>query len=171
MRYQKLLTNLRHSTLLKYGVIGGTSASFDFVVFLFLFNLVSINPVGANVLSTTCGIVLSFYLNAYLNFKRKDKLWKRFVLFFMVGMFGLILGSVLVYIIHNKLGIDANIAKIISIPIVVLLQYVFNKRFSFSANPDADLKNIGKWLRRYWIGLIILVVVLGILLFGVILNV
>jgi putative flippase GtrA len=157
VKYQKLFTILRHSTLLRYGVIGGTSASFDFVIFAFLFNVVGINPIIANVFSTACGIVLSFYLNAYFNFKRKDKLWKRFALFFTVGMFGLILGSVLVYIIHDRLGVDANIAKIISIPIVVLLQYIFNKKFSFSANPDTDFRTIGKWFKRHWIDVVVII--------------
>jgi putative flippase GtrA len=77
------------------------------------------------------GIINNFLLNSYLNFRKSDGLLRRFVRFYTVGLLGLGLVAVLLVVFHSWLGVDANIVKVASLPIVAVLQFLVNKRWSF----------------------------------------
>ncbi len=49
-----------------------------------------------------------------------------------VGLLGIGLVAVLLLVFHSWLGVDANIVKIASMPVVAVLQFFLNKRWSFS---------------------------------------
>lgn len=144
------------SRLIRYGVFGGMSALLDFLTFAFLFNVLHINPLVATAISTSLGIANSFILNARYNFRVHDKLLKRFALFYFVGLAGLLFSVVIIYVLHARIGIDANLAKIISIPIVVLIQYALNSRYSLGENPDKELRDILGTVNRHKYELLII---------------
>jgi putative flippase GtrA len=85
----------------------------------------------ANGISVTIGITTSFILNMSFNFRVKDRLLKRFLLFISVGFGGLILSSALLFYFIDVLFFEKIIAKLISIGIVVTIQYFLNKHFTF----------------------------------------
>jgi putative flippase GtrA len=55
----------------------------------------------------------------------------RFSSFAAVAGIGLFLGSSLIYLLHDELGINGNLAKISVMPFVVVMQYLLNKHVSF----------------------------------------
>lgn len=87
-------------------------------------------------MSTICGIVTSFILNRNYNFKVKDKIKRRFSIFLAVGLCGLFLSNVILYVFIDVLGIDKFISKITSIILVVFFQFMINKYFTFSSPKD-----------------------------------
>lgn len=159
----------KHRELILYGIIGVTGATLDFLVFLFLYNLLGLHPSIATALSVTTGIVNNFFLNAFFNFKKKDHLARRFFTFFTIGLFGLVLSVLLLYVLHDIVRMDANIAKIVSIPLVVILQYFFNKKYSFGASDMSAKQAIEGFLsvffQHYQRNLFIVVAALS-LIFG-----
>ncbi|MDQ0763447.1 GtrA family protein [Streptomyces canus] len=118
--------------LLRYTLIGGSGVAVDLVVFLLLHNLTGVNEQFANALSTTLGIVNNFALNARFTFERRDRLVVRFLRFYAVGLTGIALTNLLFLAFTDGLGIDANLVKAGSLPLVLALQFVLNRKWSFA---------------------------------------
>lgn len=121
----------RFRNLILYGIIGALSASFDFLLFYFLTTTLNVYYLFANVFSVTCGICLSFFLNREYNFKVKNKFIKRLTIFFSIGFFGLIISSGLLYTFVVFLQFEKVLSKLLSIILVVLMQFLLNKFITF----------------------------------------
>ncbi len=125
----------QHSTLrqlLSYTLIGGSGVALDFVVFLLLHNLAGMDEQLANALSTSLGIANNFVLNALFTFERRDRTLVRFLRFYAVGLTGIVLTNLLFLVFTDGLGIDANLVKAGSLPLVLALQFVLNRKWSFA---------------------------------------
>ena len=118
--------------LVRYALIGGSGVALDLVVFLLLHNLTGMNEQLANALSTTLGIASNFALNARFTFERRDRLVVRFLRFYAVGLTGIALTNLLFLAFTDGLGIDANLVKAGSLPLVLALQFVLNRKWSFA---------------------------------------
>ncbi|MBV7699075.1 GtrA family protein [Streptomyces sp. TRM70350] len=118
--------------LVRYTLIGGSGVALDLVVFLLMHNVVGLDEQFANVISTTLGITNNFVLNARFTFERRDRLFVRFLRFYAVGLTGIALTNLLFLAFTDGLGIDANIVKAGSMPLVLALQFVLNRKWSFA---------------------------------------
>ncbi|MBW8701328.1 hypothetical protein MBT84_17115 [Streptomyces sp. MBT84] len=118
--------------LVRYTVIGGSGVALDMAVFLLLHNWAGMNEQIANVLSTTLAITNNFILNALFTFERRDRLVVRFLRFYAVGLTGIVLTDLLFLVFTDALGIDANYVKAGSLPLVLALQFVLNRKWSFA---------------------------------------
>jgi len=132
---------LKHRSFILYALIGLSGVTLDFAVFALLFNVFGVNAVLASAISVVCGITNNFTWNALYNFKKRDHLAIRYLLFLGVGMFGLVF-SIVIIALGNVVGINPNISKLISIPFVVVLQYFLNKHISFQASPETLIARI-----------------------------
>ena len=121
----------RYPRFRNYLLIGASAAAVDLAAFLILFNLLAFSAVGANLLSVSIATVESYTLNALFNFKTRDRVLLRFTSFAVVAILGMVLGTSLIYLMHDVLGIDGNLAKILVMPLVVVVQYLLNKHISF----------------------------------------
>ena len=117
--------------LILYGIIGTLSAGIDFLVFYTLTTVWGFFYLTANIFSVSIGITISFILNRNYNFKVKDNISKRFVLFISVGLSGLLLSSALLYIFIDIFTLNKIISKILSIFLVVLMQFLLNTYITF----------------------------------------
>jgi putative flippase GtrA len=131
----------KHPQLILYGLIGISGAILDFVVYIILYKYIGINPVIASFLSVTVGITNNFILNSRHNFKVKDKLLYRFANFYTIGLMGAVLSSFLILILFDGFKLNALLAKLLTIPPVVLLQYFLNKKYSFHKLDKKEFQN------------------------------
>lgn len=122
---------LEHKEFLLYAIIGVTGVAIDFIIFYLLYNKLNADVVIANIISVSAGITNNFILNTFFNFKKKDRIGTRFFSFFTVGIAGLLLSNLIIFIFHSKAGLDATLVKFISIPPVVVFQFILNKKISF----------------------------------------
>lgn len=114
-----------------YAVIGCSGVLLDLVLFLVLYNILGIHELVATAISTTSGIVNNFLLNSWFNFRRRDEMLRRFLRFYTVGLAGIALTAALLAGFSTGLGVDPNVVKILALPLVVILQFTLNKRWSF----------------------------------------
>ncbi len=121
-----------HRNIINYGVIGVSAMAVDVACFLLFYNVFQMLPVFATVMSVTIAMVFGFTLNAYYNFKTKDQISSRFLSYAFVSMLGMIASALIIEILVNY-SVDPNIAKMVSLPPIVVLQYIFNKTFAFKA--------------------------------------
>jgi len=115
--------------LILYGIIGGFCALLDFVIYNLLGMVMPY--LWANVISVHCGIFTSFFLNRQYNFKVKDKTSQRFRIFYLVGLLGLGVSELLIYILSARMGMEYRLSKIITIFVAALIQFVLNKFITF----------------------------------------
>lgn len=124
----------RHSTfrnLILYGIIGGFCAALDFGVYTALCYFDIMPYLWANVISIHVGIFMSFILNRSFNFKVKDKTTQRFLSFYAVGLTGLGISELMLYLMVTLGGMNELLCKLISIVVVALIQFVLNKYITF----------------------------------------
>lgn len=117
--------------LILYGIIGTCTATLDFLIFTGLTRYTDIYYLVANVISCSTGLLCSFLLNRKYNFKVTDHTLRRMVIFFSVGIFGLFLSSVILHFCIDNLQLGELVSKLISIAIVVIIQFILNKYVSF----------------------------------------
>ena len=121
----------RHRSFVLYQLIGASGALLDLLLFLALYNAAGVHEQVATAISTSVGIANNFLLNSYLNFRVRDGMLRRFLRFYAVGLVGIGLVAVLLLVFHTWLGVDANVVKVVSLPVVAVLQFLLNKRWSF----------------------------------------
>ncbi|KEI43534.1 GtrA family protein [Saccharopolyspora rectivirgula] len=117
--------------LVLYALIGASGVLLDYALFLLLFNVAGWHEQVANAVSTTAGITNNFLLNAFFNFRKHDRILLRALRFYTVGAAGIGLTFLLLEVFSGWLGINANLVKALSLPVVLLFQYTVNKKWSF----------------------------------------
>lgn len=122
----------RHRELILYAVIGATGALLDFFVYLLLVGQLGIDPVMATMLSVSVGIINNFVLNAFLNFRVRTRLWMRFISFYTIGLIGVALSALIIWIFTDVVDIGGFWAKVVSIPPTVIGQFIANKYITFA---------------------------------------
>ena len=118
-------------TLVLYGVIGCCSSALDFLLYSFFVQLLSWHYIVSNCISVLAGITTSFVLNRAYNFKVKDKTKRRFAIFLCVGLCGMILSNAILYYCIDMMLMNKIVSKILSIVLVVFIQFLFNKYVTF----------------------------------------
>lgn len=117
--------------LILYGIIGCCASGLDFAIYSILVRYFCVHYIYANSISILAGISTSFLLNRKYNFKVKDHTIRRFAIFLSVGLLGLLLSNVILYICISLIGINELLSKFLSIILVVFLQFILNKFITF----------------------------------------
>lgn len=124
-----LYHQFRH--LILYGIIGSFSSTLDFLIYTILVQIVGLQYIISNCISVLGGITTSFILNRNYNFKVKDHAKRRFSIFLTVGLCGLLMSNIILYLCIDVWSMDKLISKLLSIVLVVLFQFLINKYFTF----------------------------------------
>ncbi len=117
--------------IIYYGIIGCLASFVDFVFFYILSRYCGLFYIAANCISVLIGITTSFILNRTYNFKVFDKTPKRFITFLTVGLLGLCLSNLILWIGVDLLEGDSIVVKIFCILIVAAFQFTLNKFITF----------------------------------------
>ncbi|WP_312870094.1 GtrA family protein [Streptomyces himalayensis] len=113
-------------------MIGASGALLDLVAFWLLHEGCGVPPQGANALGTTLGIANNFAWNTTLTFRQRDHLLRRFCRFYLVGLSGIALTCALLAVFSGLLSMNPTFVKASSLPIVLVLQFILNRKWSFS---------------------------------------
>lgn len=115
---------------LLYCLCGGTGVASDYLVFFLLVTSGSWYQ-AANIAGYAAGTLVSFALNRAITFKVKDDVLRRLAMFLGVAACGYLCSAVLLWLLVTHFSIDARIAKLITLPFVVAIQFGLNSRLSF----------------------------------------
>jgi len=131
LRY--LIKNLyrKYRNLILYGIIGSCSSGLDFLLYTLFVNVFNWHYLFSNCVSVLAGITTSFTLNRTYNFKVKDHTIKRMLIFFTVGLCGMLMSNLILYVCIDCLEMNKIVSKLLSIGLVVIAQFVINKYITF----------------------------------------
>ena len=147
-----LLKSNAFKQLIKYGIVGLVGLVIDMGLFWLLndylkiqysftdeienllggyFAFDTINSAISHVISSVIAITNNFILNSYFTFKVTDQKIKRFLSFFGIATVGLLVSTSLLFFFIEVIGFSGMLAKFVAVIIVALLQFGFNKFFTF----------------------------------------
>lgn len=126
---KKLYQKFRN--LILYGIIGCCSSGLDFLLYTLLVSHFGMHYIISNCISVLAGISTSFILNRNYNFKIKDKTRQRFAIFLSVGLCGMLMSNLILYVCIDLIGINKIASKLLSIVLVVFFQFLLNKYITF----------------------------------------
>jgi putative flippase GtrA len=121
---------------LKFAMTSSVATAIDYLLFLFLFYALSFEPVPANIIAASCGMVANFFLQKRYVFDLQRKVSTAFLMSAVVSVGGIALSTLIIYLL-NKIEFFANyqfLAKAIATGTVFFYnfyfkRYVFEKRF------------------------------------------
>ena len=117
-----------------YLFIGGGAVVLDLAVFTAFTELLNQDIFLSNSLSISVAAIYSFLANMFFNFQVSGKILRRFASFMLVTFCGYLISLAILWLLADVLGVHALIAKIVTLPFVVVTQYVLNSRLTF--RPD-----------------------------------
>lgn len=121
----------RHKTLIRYFGIGVSAALLDLTVFYIGYSLVGLVSPVATLLSVGLATLYAFLLNAFFNFRQTDRLSLRFLSYAAVSGTGLLVSVGFLTLFNVHFGFNGNLVKLLSLPMIFVLQYWLNKRITF----------------------------------------
>lgn len=127
-KYNSLL-NLRHFIL--YLFFGCTSMLLGLFFLYIFYQLFNFNFFISYFLSANIGIFSSFTLNRIYTFNASNLLIRRFLYFYLIAFFGIIVGYFSALAIREILLIEYILASFFSYFIVYIFQYTLNKLITF----------------------------------------
>ncbi len=128
----------RFRNLILYGIIGCCSSGLDFLLYTLFVSIFGWHYIVSNCISVLAGIATSFVLNRNYNFKVKDKTKQRFSIFLTVGLCGMLLSNLILWVCISQLSLNKIISKLLSIVLVVFFQFLFNKYITFKPTKDKN---------------------------------
>ena len=121
---------------LLYCLCGGIGVSTDYAVFYVLVTSGTWYQT-ANGLGYLAGTLMSFSLNRIFTFAMRDKVLQRLALFLLVATIGFASSAILLWLLVDFFHLDVRLAKLITLPMVVVLQFSLNRRITFNATSIA----------------------------------
>lgn len=116
---------------IKYSIFGGVGSLIDLFSF-YLLNSYFDEVVIANIMSTLIGIITSYILNSRFTFHAFALKSMQIFRFFFVGIFGLIISTLLLIILNNFFIQSALFSKLVILPLIAILQFTVNRKWTFS---------------------------------------
>ncbi len=121
----------KNHQLLLYSLIGCSGVMLDLLLFALLFNMFGVDKNLATLMSTLTGMTNNFLLNAYFNFKVHSNLLRRLLEFYCVGLVGIVITVLLFKLFADSMGMNANVVKVGSLPLILIVQFLLNKHWTF----------------------------------------
>lgn len=123
----------RHAQFLLYSIIGVGALVIDVAIYAALTIGLGWHPLLAHSLSTPVAAVASFLANSHINFKVTDRALLRFVSFAVVAGIGYLVSTAIIGVGIGFFAFDPLVAKAISLPVVLVLQFWLNTRITFKS--------------------------------------
>jgi len=117
---------------LLYCLCGGLGVSSDYAVF-YVAVTAGLWYQGANLLGYVAGTLVSFALNRVLTFGMRDRVMQRLAMFLGVASVGFGASALMLWLLVQQLHVDPRLAKLLTLPMVVVLQFTLNRRLTFNA--------------------------------------
>ncbi|MCL2099349.1 MAG: GtrA family protein [Oscillospiraceae bacterium] len=117
---------------IKFVITGFINTGVDWLSFAVLREAIKLYAPAAQAAAQGIAVCGSYIINKNWTFKSNKKYNKTEILkFFIVQGASLVLGYLGMFILHNKLGLNEYLCKVIIMPITVIINYFGNKLFVF----------------------------------------
>ena len=132
----KLLKQPTESVLIqlfRYGFVGGTAFLVDFGAMVLLTEMFGLHYLLSATISFILGLVTNYILSVSWVFNRRSlsRPWAEFLVFAVIGVVGLGLNSLILFLCTEKLGLHYTLSKIIATVVVFFWNFFARKLILF----------------------------------------
>lgn len=121
------------SYFIKFCMVGFLGFLTDLTVTFTLKNKVKVNKYVANSIGFMCGCVINYSLNKLWTFNDDNAdIINQFARYVTISVGGLLISNLLIYLLTTKMKANFFVAKISSVVIVSIWNFVMNYCFTFS---------------------------------------
>ena len=122
--------------LFRYGFVGGAAFVVDYGVLVLLTEVFGMHYLLSATISFILGLITNYLLSISWVFNKRTmgNRWAEFVVFAVIGVIGLGLNALIMYLCTDKMGIHYMLSKIISTVIVFFWNFFARKFLLFKAN-------------------------------------
>lgn len=110
----------------------------DLGVYILLYDFLDWNSLYSTTVSISIATVYAFSLNAIFNFKVTDRFLLRLGMYSFTSFVGWTISAMLLFVLTERLGYDGTIVKILSLPLVFVVQYIINRNLTFRDANDVS---------------------------------
>lgn len=128
-----LFRNQVVNQLIKYGIVGGVAFIVDYGLLLLLTIIFEIHYLVSAAISFVAGLVVNYILSRRFVFtdNRLSNRQMEFLIFSIIGVFGVGINEIIIYYLTDVLGIHYMISKIVSTLVVFFWNFFARKYFLF----------------------------------------
>jgi putative flippase GtrA len=152
----------RYRTFWRFSIVGVTNTLVDYSIFYSLTRTAGLDSLWANPISVESAILWSFIWNSLWTFserKSSKSLIVRFFIFQFVSLGGLAVSQLSLLLLNKYLSVFDLVAKAITIPIVLIFNYILNSRWTFKDKA----KSGSSWLLYFGFVLLLMLIYLFLL--------
>ncbi len=132
-----------HKEGMRYLVFGVLSTIINIIVFAICEKILHLSTIISNVIAWIIAVLFAYVTNKLYVFDskttKKQELAKEILSFFSARIFTLVIETIFLKIVIDKLGFNEILMKIISNVIVIVLNYVFSKIFIFKEEKNRSI--------------------------------
>lgn len=120
--------------LFRYGFVGGVAFLVDYGTMILLTEVFGLHYMLSATISFILGLITNYLLSTswVFNKRKVSNLWAEFLIFAVIGIIGLGLNSLILYLCTERIGIHYTISKIIATIIVFFWNFLARKVILFN---------------------------------------
>lgn len=120
---------------IKFGITGVSGLTLDFALTWLFKDELHFNKFVANAIGFSVAVISNYLINRNWTFKdKKSKAGPQFSAFVTVSLIGLLLNSVIIFLLDNRMNVNFYISKAVAIFIVFFWNFSVNYFFVFKAS-------------------------------------
>ncbi|AEA01334.1 MULTISPECIES: GtrA family protein [Aerococcus] len=115
--------------IMRFILVGGLSTLLDFIVFSLLISC-QVHYLGANLCAFMLSLVFNYWASMHFVFQSsfsKEERWREFLLFLVLALSGLLIQELILYLLIEQLSLDAHLAKLAGILVVMVYNFLSRK--------------------------------------------
>jgi len=120
----------KFNQFIKYGLVGIVGTLIHTGTLVILVERWNMSPYLASIMGFTLSLIISYFINLKWTFKNNNNL-STFIKYITVSLSGLFLNMAIMYIFVHLLNVWYVIAQIVTVIIVPISNYSFNKYWAF----------------------------------------
>jgi len=122
----------------RYGIVGGIAAVVNIGMLYVFTEFLGLHYIFSNILAFTLGLITNYILSVRYVFSKERKKDKKFefIVHVMIGIIGLCLDTLLVYLFTDKVDLYYMTSKIISTAIVFVYNFIARKMFHLTGTKE-----------------------------------
>lgn len=118
----------------RYAVVGVINTAAHFITTALLVELAILTPVPASAVGFIAAVLIAFFLNRHWTFGTTDKPVERLLKFVVVSLFGLLLNTLIMYVVVESLAVHYLWGLLLVIFVVPPSNFLLNFFWSFKAD-------------------------------------
>ena len=116
--------------ILRFGIVGGIAFLIDYALLYILTEYIGIHYLISSIISFTISVIFNYILSIKWVFDVKRKQGtKEFIIFIVLSVIGLLINSLIMYIMVDILKIYYMLSKLVSTLIVMIYNFITRKKF------------------------------------------